>query len=132
MPEIQGDGEQVARVGMITRIAPNGRKYMVTFEPNRNIAPAPTTEILSVIHKLDVSDKWALNRTYLAVKGIDLYRTLLERDGADGLVRPSRTYLDLPSIVPKSGLVAAMMPFGDTFNPVYEAILKAARSVDMR
>jgi hypothetical protein len=132
MPELQHDGEQVARVGTITRIAPSGRDYLITFEPNRNIGPIPTTEILGMIHKLDVPNRWALNRSYLAVKDIDLYRTLLERDVADGLVRPSGTYWNFPAIVPDSGLVAAMMPFDATFQPVYEVIMKAAHSANMR
>ena len=132
MPELQHAGEQVARVGTITRITPSGKDYILTFEPNRNIAPIPTTEVLAMIHKLDVSNKWALNRTYLAVKDIDLYRTLLERDGADDFVLPSRTYLNFPSIAPESDLVAAMMPFDDSFKPVYETIQKAAHSENMR
>ena len=55
MPELQHSGEQVARVGRITRITPSGRDYLLTFEPNQHIAPIPTTEVLAMIQKLDVS-----------------------------------------------------------------------------
>lgn len=132
MPELQRDGEQVARVGRITRITPNGKDYILTFEPNRDIAPMATTEVLAMIHKLDVPSKWGLNRTHLAVKDVDLYRTLLERDGADDIVRPSRTYLNFPTIVPEPDLVAVMMPFDDKFKQVYATIQKAAHSENIR
>ena len=132
MPELQHSGEQVARVGSITRITPSGKDYLLTFEPNHHIAPIPTNEVLAMIQKLDVSSRHALNRTYLAVKDIDLYRTLLERGGMDDRVRPSRTYLDFPSILPEPDLVAAMMPFNDKFKLVYETIQKASHSHNMR
>lgn len=132
MPELQQGGEQVARVGGITRITPSGKDYILTFEPNHHIAPIPTTEVLAMIHKLDVSSRHGLNRTYLAVKDIDLYRTLLERGGTDDQVRPSRAYLDFPSILPQPNLLAAMMPFEDRFKPVYESIQKAAHSENLR
>lgn len=132
MPELQHEGEQLARVGRITRITPSGRDYLLTFEPNPHIAPIPTAAVLALIHKLDVSSKYALNRTYLAVKDIDLYRTLLERGGSDDWVRPSRTYLNFPSILPELDLVAAMMPFDDKYNAVYETIQKASHSQNMR
>lgn len=132
MPELQHDGEQVARVGSITRITPSGRDYLLTFEPNHHIAPIPTAEVLAMIRELDVSSKYGLNRTYLAVKDIDLYRTLLERDGADDQVRPSQTYLNFPRIMPEPDLVAAMMPFDEKFKPVYETIQKASHSQSMR
>lgn len=132
MPELQNDDDQVARVGNITRITPSGRDYNLTFEPNPHIAPIRTAEVLAMIHKLDVPHRWALNRTYLAVKDIDLYRTLLERDSAGDVVRPSRTYLNFPHSFPESDLVAVMMPFDDRFEVVYETIQNAAHSKNMR
>lgn len=132
MPELQHDGEQVARVGTIARITTSGRDYSLTFEPNHNVAPIPTKEVEAMLHKLDVSNRWGLNRTYLAVKDVDLYRTLLERDGVDDLVRPSRKYLSFPAINPAPDLVAAMMPFDDSFKEVYATIQNAAHSENMR
>lgn len=132
MPELQHAGEQLARVGSITRITPGGNGYFLTFEPNHHIAPIPTADVLAMIHKLDVASRHRLNRTYLAVKDIDLYRTLLERGGMDDQVRPSRIYLDFPDILPEPDLVAAMMPFDDSFKPVYETIQSAAHSQSMR
>ncbi|RYI24256.1 hypothetical protein EVU97_00595 [Dermacoccus sp. 147Ba] len=132
MPELQAQDEQLARVGRITRITPSGRDYLLTFEPNRRISPIPTSEILAMIHELDVSNRFGLNRTYLTVKDLDLHRTLLERDGASDITRPSREYLNFPTISPEPNLVATMMPFADEFKPVYETIQRAAHAENMR
>lgn len=123
MPEVSPEGSSdLARVGTLTRITPNGRSYMLQFSPNPDIEPIPVNEILAHQNAFEISGQWGFHRTRLMVKDIDLYRTLLEIRQSNEVVRPSRKYLNFPDGPRDEGLVVVMMPFGSEFKPVWETI----------
>lgn len=92
MPEVGPKGSfDIARVGTLSRIDPNGTHYTLQFTPNSNIAPISVTDILANRSAFDVDGEWGFHRTRLTVKDTDLYRTLLEIGQSSAVVRPSRT-----------------------------------------
>lgn len=120
---------QIARVGHITSLVKNRRKYTFTFVPNPAIAPIPSERIEAASAALDITD-WEFNRTHWAVKDIDLYRVLDEQvTGA----RPEPKVFKFPTedaFDPE--LVAVMMPFGAGFAPVYESLKAGIEAAGMR
>lgn len=123
MPEVSPRGSSdIARVGILNRIAPRGTDYILEFTPNPNVDPIPVNDILANQNAFDVEQPWGFHRTRLIVKEIDLYRTLLELRQSRELVRPSRKYLEFPEGPIDENLVVVMMPFKREFEPVWETI----------
>ncbi|GAB3597150.1 hypothetical protein [Microbacterium tumbae] len=130
MPET-GDGEapQIARVGRISDIVPSGRNYRYTFTPNPAIGPIPTARIEAAREELDIS-AWEFHRTHWAVKDVDLYRVL---DEQMSIARPRPEVLKFPTHqLVEPDLVAVMMPFGASFQPVYDALKAGVEAAGMR
>lgn len=126
MPEVSPEGSSdVARVGTLSRITPNGTNYMLQFTPNENVDPIPVNDILANQTAFAVDQPWGFHRTRLMVKDIDLYRTLLELRQSSEVVRPSRKYLKFPDGPTDKNLVVVMMPFKSEFDPVWETIQRA-------
>jgi len=129
MPETGADVPQIARVGRISDIVPNGRNYRYTFTPNSAIDPIPTARIEAAYDALDIV-LWEFQRTHWAVKDVDLYRVL---DEHVTMARPRPKVLKFPTEqLVDPGLVAVMMPFGPGFEPVYDAIKEGVEAAGMR
>lgn len=130
MPETGfGDVPQIARVGRISDIVPLGRTYQYTFTPNLAVDPIPTALIEAAGDALDIT-AWEFRRTHWAVKDVDLYRVLDERVA---MSRPRPKVLKFPvEQIVESDLVAVMMPFGASFQPVYNSIKSGVEDVGMR
>lgn len=130
MPELQDGGSpQVARVGHIEDFARSGRTYRFRFVPNLAIPEIDTARIEELAIDLDIKE-WEFSRTHWAVKAVDLYRVIHESVLRHGT---APKVFQLPTELPiERDLVAVMMPFGASFDPVYATLAEAAVSSGMR
>lgn len=130
MPETGDDrAPQIARVGRVSDIVPNGRGYRYTFIPNPAIGSIPSARIEAAGDALDIS-AWEFHRTHWAVKDVDLYRVL---DEHVSVTRPRPKVLKFPTQeLIEPDLVAVMMPFGAGFQPVYDALRRGVEAAGMR
>lgn len=124
MPEF-GPGDSpslMARVGALSRIAPMGQNYQVTFTPDPQFRPLKALDVYSNRELFGFDSEWSLHRTRLSVKDIDLYRTLYKISQPDGSMQTSHKYLNFPDVPTDDNLVVVMMPFKSEFDPIWEAI----------
>lgn len=129
MPELNDDRfEQVARIGTITRFRETLKGHAFTFVANQELEPIPSSSIQGMAEDLDVdADSWEFSRTHWAVKNVDIFKVLLERQvqerrGGSGNFRSSGA-VQFPVDTPRDPtLVSVMMPFSSDLDIVYEAI----------
>lgn len=125
MPELgDSSSRQVARIGHIENLAFTGADYTYRFVPNPDIGEISTSRIEAAAGALDIKvGGWEFTRTHWAVKDVDLYRVL--RESIAGVRLAPRVFRFPAEISHDPTLVAVMMPFHDSFDPVYEAIRTA-------
>lgn len=122
-----------ARLGKISnvRISGVGRQAEVLFDfiPDSNVPSIPAATVLAHAPSLDVQGSWGLHRTYWAVKDIDI----------DAVIRsiqrplPGPQVFQLPTTEPREDdLVAVMMPFDGSFDPVYDGLKRATVGAGLR
>lgn len=116
--ETQGDGNQIARVGSITRVRLVGTEVEFDYTLNANLVGIPNAKLQELARELDING-WEFSRTHWAVKDVDLFKVLLEHQVAK---RPAPKVFRLSDDEVDSELVAVMMPFDAAFRPVYEAL----------
>ena len=116
--ETQGRGDQIARVGSITRVRFVGTEVEFDYTLNASIPGIPNTKLQELARELEIDD-WEFSRTHWALKDVDLYKVLLEHQAARGPV-PKVFRLSEGEVDPE--LVSVMMPFDAAFRPVYEAL----------
>lgn len=125
MPEIGSDAEQVARVGRLLRIRETGTEIQIDYAYDQAIPAIPSAKIEGLSTVLNI-DAFELNRTHWAIKGADLFETLLLA-GLEQQPRP--TVFELSYEPVDASLVSVMMPFSAGFDEVYSALSDAATSV---
>lgn len=121
---VEGTGDEIAYVGKINRTRMAGNDVVFEYVIDTEIPPLHNKIIYANRTKLDASHPFEFSRNHWAVKDVDLYRFLYQNVP---LRRQRPTVFQLPdheSIEPT--LASAMMPFGATFDSVYESIRKAA------
>lgn len=67
-----------ARVGSIKTIKRRGDELRISFALDPTIRPIPGEEMRTLWRKLDIEEKWEVNRSHWAVKDIDLFEVLEE------------------------------------------------------
>jgi hypothetical protein len=126
----EGVADEVAHVGQINRARLVGREVSLEISFDADVPQLRNDLIYANRLSLDMPRDFEFSRNHWAIKDIDLYRFLLAK------VRPRRqrpTVFQLPeheNIEPT--LVSAMMPFDAGFNPVYDAIRRAADGAGLR
>ncbi len=116
--EMQGQGDQVARVGSITRVRLVGTEVEFDYALNPRIPGIRNTKLQELARELDI-DGWEFSRTHWALKDVDLFKVLLEQQAAKG---PAPKVFRLHDGEVDPELVSVMMPFDAAFRPVYEAL----------
>ena len=127
--ESSGQGNEVARVGTITRARISGANVALDYAYDPGIPGFPNRVLQGLAIDLDIAD-FQFSRTHWAVKDVDLFRVLV-RSAQPKRQKPA--VFNLPeheNIEPT--LVSAMMPFHPGFDRVYEALQGLAVAVGFR
>lgn len=123
----EGTGDELARVGTITRARRSGTEIIIDYSFDLNIRPVPNKVIFANKLDFDMPRDFEFSRTHWAVKDIDLFRTLLR------LSQPLRQSPKIFSIPENEAiertLVSVMMPFDADFTGVYDTLQEAATDV---
>lgn len=129
LEETSGRGEQIARVGTITRARVSGREIALEYFFDPSIPPLNNRRLAEFAAELDMDD-FEFHRTHWSVKEVDLFKVLL-RNMQPRRQQPKVFHITDPENIEPT-LVSAMMPFGAPFDAVYEAIRTAADSAGLR
>jgi len=133
MPEV-GDQrfEQVARIGNVIAIKPDGREHRFRFVPDPRFPLIPLDVVEQASASLGIS-AWELQRTHWAVKDTNLFEALFAHSvGTEGKRGGASPAVRFPThLLPDPRLVGVMMPFSADFDIVYETIQLAAEDADM-
>lgn len=126
----EGTGDQIARVGAITRARIVGAEIAIKYNFDRDAPPLLNRMIFANRRDFDMPQDFEFSRTHWAVKNVDLYQALL-RNFQPRRQRPKVFEITKhESIEPQ--LASAMMPFDAGFTAVYEAIRAATDRVGLR
>ncbi len=126
--EINGTGDQRARVGTISRVrVSSGRDVVIDYVIDPEI-PAISNSILQrLADDLDI-DPFEFSRSHWSIKEVDLFRVLLRAHAA---VFPSPKVFKLQELAAASdNLVSVMMPFDPEFDVVYETLQGVAKELE--
>jgi hypothetical protein len=122
--ETGGLGEEIARVGTITRVRAIGRNYQIDYTLDRDILGVTNAALEAMAVDLDI-EPFEFHRTHWAIKEVDLFKVLLKRGAGQ---RPRPKVFTIPEDV-DDDLVSVMMPFDTN---VLESLQAAAHEVGMR
>lgn len=129
LQETSGLGNQLARVGTITRARQAGSTITLEYVYDPAIPAIPNVILQEFAVDLEFED-FQFARTHWSVKDVDLYRTLLK------IILPRRHH---PSVFQISeyeniepSLVSAMMPFSPSFDAVYSALQSVSITTGLR
>lgn len=126
----EGTGDELARVGTVTRARITGREIVIEYTFDLDIPAVPNSAIFSKKIDFDIAHDFEFSRVHWAVKDADLSRVLL-RNFKPRRQRP--TVFTIPEnekIEPT--LASAMMPFDAGFSAVFDAIKAATENVGLR
>jgi len=127
--ETSGQGNQVARVGTITRARINGHNIALEYTYDLAVPAIPNQILQGFAADLDIED-FQFSRTHWSVKDVDLFRALL-RNAQPRRQRPKVFQLAEHENIEPS-LVSAMMPFHPSFDAVYATLQRTAQAVGLR
>jgi hypothetical protein len=125
--ETGGLGDEIGRVGTITRVRVVGRNYQIDYTLDPDIPGIPNAKLEEMAADLDVTP-FEFQRTHWAIKDVDLFKVLLKRGAGQ---RPRPKVFQVPDQV-DDDLVSVMMPFDAGYNDVYATLQAAAHDVGMR
>lgn len=125
--ETGGLGDEIGRVGTITRVRQVGRNYQIDFTFDPDISGIPNSKLEEIAADLEITP-FEFQRTHWAIKSVDLFKVLLKQGAGQ---RPRPKVFQLPEKI-DDDLVSVMMPFDASFNDVYESLKAAAHAVGMR
>lgn len=127
--ETSGRGNQVARVGTITRVRMSGRDISLEYTYDTAIPAIPNVELEQIASELDI-ESFQFSRTHWSIKDIDLFKVLL-RNRSPRRQSPRVFQLADPEVI-EADLVSAMMPFHPDFDAVYAMLQNTAKAEGMR
>ena len=127
--ETYGEGDQVARVGIIIRAHVLGRDIVLEYALDPGVPPIANRHLQTFASELGITE-FQFSRTHWSVNSSDLFRSLL-KNLQPRRSRPTVFQIADPEAVEPT-LVSAMMPFHPSFAPVYETLKRTAQSVGMR
>lgn len=126
----EGTGEQLARVGRITRARISGRDVSIEYSYDNDIPPLLNSFIYENRVEFDMPTDFEFSRGHWAIKDVALFRVLL-RNAQPRRQRPTVFAIpDHEKIDP--ALVSAMMPFDAGFAAIFESIKEASAAVGLR
>ena len=127
---LEGSGDQLARVGTITRARIVRREVAIDFAFDPEVSPIPNHAIFARRGDFDIFEDFEFSRNHWAVKDVDLYRALL-RIGRRTRQRPTVFNIEENERI-EPQLVSAMMPFDAAFTPIYRSIRSAVEAAGLR
>ena len=131
--ETNGDLTQVAHVGEITNARFNGENVAIEYRYDPDVPPIPQADLIALAPALGIQIPrrgfGPFEHSHWAVKGPDLFRVLMT-EWRQPTRKPNVFQLDDQQRI-HADLLSAMMPFAG-FNPVWEAIQRAAEANGMR
>jgi hypothetical protein len=122
---MSGRGDQVARVGTITRVRISGRDLVLEYLYDPLLPPLTNTRVKEFAEDLDIED-FEFCRTHWAIKDIDLFHVLLRNMQPRRQLPKVFKIADPENIEPS--LISAMMPLRTEFDAVYTALKGAAEA----
>jgi hypothetical protein len=129
LEENAAGGDQIARVGTITRARISGRDITFEYSFDTGLPTITNRHLQGFATELDIHD-FEFRRTHWAVKNVDLYRVLFRN------LQPRRPTPRLFQIADpeniEPSLVAAMMPFHPSFDKVFATLKSASEAVGLR
>lgn len=125
--ETGGLGDEIGRVGVITRVRVVGRNYQIDYTLDPDIPGIPNVKLEEMAADLDVA-AFEFQRTHWAIKDVDLFKVLLKRGAGQ---RPRPKVFQLADQI-DDDLVSVMMPFDAAYNGVYQTLQASAHDVGMR
>jgi len=129
LQETYGDGNQVVRVGTITRARFTGSDIAIEYLYDPTIPSLTNTQLHNLASELDIAD-FEFSRTHWAVKDVDLFQVLL-RNLQPRRQQPKVFDISDPEHVEPT-LVSAMMPFHPSFDDVYQSLQEIATGYGLR
>ena len=126
--EINGPGDQLARVGTITRAKLAGGTVELDYFFEADIPPIPNSKLQKLGSQLSIRS-FEFERTHWAVKDIDLFRVLL-CNGATKSAAP-KVFRVNPHLQDQR-LMSVMMPFDSQFDKVYATLQAAGKAAELR
>ncbi len=115
-----------ARVGTLTRVQLVGVEYQLEYFIDPEIPPIYNSVLFSdIAGELQIDTTSSIpesSRNHWSIKDVDLFKVLLKH-GVGG--RPKPKVFNLTDEPADDKLVAVMMPFDASFNPIYEALQTA-------
>jgi hypothetical protein len=129
MQETSGAGDQVARVGTITRATVSRGNIALEYGYDLGVPTIPNGILRGLAGDFGIED-FEFSRTHWADRDIDLFRTLL-RVSQPRRQRPSVFQIPEHENI-EAVLISAMMPFHPSFNAVHVTLQQAAESVGLR
>ena len=127
--ETYGQGDQVARVGIILRGHIIGGDLVLEYVYDPSIPPIPNRHLQQFASELGIAE-FQFSRTHWSILPSDLFRSLL-RNLQPRRSRPTVFQILDPETIERT-LVSAMMPFHPNFNPVYEMLKQTSDVVGLR
>lgn len=125
--ETDGFGDEIGRIGTITRVRIVGRNYQIDYTLDPDIPGIPNTKLEEIAADLDIAG-FEFQRTHWAIKEANLFKELLKHGTGQ---RPKPKVFQLPDQV-DDNLVSVMMPFDAAFNGVFETLQAATQEVGLR
>jgi hypothetical protein len=126
----EGVGDQLSRVGTVTRARIVGRELSFDFTFDLDIPPILNSIVAAKATEFGIFDEFEFVRTHWAVKDVDLYRVLLRNFQPRRQKPKVFTIPEHEKIEP--ALVSAMMPFDAGFAAVYDRLRETAEKVGLR
>ncbi len=127
-----GGNQPPARVGTLTRVQLVGADYHLEYVFDSDIPPISNTMLFSLAaDELEINTTASIpesSRNHWSIKDADLFKVLLKR-GLGQRAKPKVFNLNDEPV--DENLVAVMIPFDASFNPVYEALRNAIGEVGM-
>lgn len=125
---------QPARVGKLTDIQLISNEYRLQYVFDLDIPPIPNEILFGTAANdlsIDIGSRRSFaesSRIHWSIKDVDLYKVLLKHQ--IGLKSKPKVF-DIPNVGIEKNLVAVMMPFDTSFNPVYEILQSAIQDLGM-
>ncbi|WP_222423821.1 hypothetical protein [Yersinia intermedia] len=128
MSEIDGSGEQLARIGRITNATKQPKSVNLTYTFDSAFAPISLDSVSNMAKALGVVD-FQLYHSHWAIHDADLFEVMLMHKTG---MMPKPNVFNIDELhAPLRNQLSVMMPFAASFGPVYEAIKDMAAELGM-
>ena len=124
----EGTGDELAHVGRITRVQPQGANVLVEYAWDQRI-PAISNRKMKELQRDFGLDDWEYSRTHWAIKQVNLFEVLY-RSEIGAPIRPR--VFNLPNDPVDPELVSVMMPFSAEFDGLYRSVGEACINIGMK